>query len=43
MGVRNPVGGAALSILITLAASMATYYILEKRLIDLGRRLSRGD
>jgi peptidoglycan/LPS O-acetylase OafA/YrhL len=28
---------------MTLVASMATYYMLEKPLIDLGRRLSNED
>jgi flagellin-like protein len=40
LGVKNPVGGTVLFIVMTLAASMATYYTLEKPLIDLGRRLS---
>ncbi|MDR3561958.1 MAG: acyltransferase [Negativicutes bacterium] len=40
LGVKNPVGGTVLFILLTLLASMATYYIFERWLIDLGRRLS---
>ena len=43
MGVRNPILGTALFIPMTLVASMATYYMLEKPLIDLGRRLSNED
>jgi peptidoglycan/LPS O-acetylase OafA/YrhL len=43
LGVKNPAGGTALFLVMTFAASMATYSMLEKPLIDVGRRLSRGD
>jgi peptidoglycan/LPS O-acetylase OafA/YrhL len=43
MGVTNPFAATALFIPMTFAASMATYYMLEKPLIDLGRRLSNAD